>query len=226
MEENKTQETNEFAVPAQEMLSATKEYVDIRTDEAKLNIAEGLSIGFGKTLSAIMILQMVVVVLALLSAALIMWLGSLIGSNVAAAFIVTGLYALIPILIFMLRNKLFVRAFEKIFLAVFFSDKDIDDIPAARARLETERKYKEQELSLRGKYLKAYYSPANVLNTLLHKSSVIVMIAGFLAEIVAKFRTITNKDKEVQSDAQSATQAEPQSDAGTEPATSDSTPNE
>lgn len=218
MEENQTQEKNEFAVPAQEMLSATKDYIDIRTDEAKLDITEGLSKGFGKILSAIMILQMVVVVLALLSAALIMWLGSLIGNNVAAAFIVTGLYALIPILIYMLRNKVFVRAFEKIFLAVFFSDKDIHDIPTARAQFETQRKYKEQELSLRGKYLKAFYSPANVMSTLMHKSSIIAMIAGFLAEIVAKFRSITNKDKEAQSDAQSETQTEPRSDAGAESA--------
>lgn len=223
MEEKQIQENSEFTAPAQEMIGAAKEYIDIRTDEAKLDITEGLSKGFGMVLSAVMILQMVVVVLALLSAALIMWLGSLIGSNVAAAFIVTGVYALIPIAIFMLRNKVFVKVFEKIFTAVFFSGRDIEDIPTARLQLQAERKYKEQELSLRGKYLQAFYSPANLLATFMRKSSIIAVIAGFVAEIIAKIKAMTGKaDAQTQPDAPEA--AQPQTPET--PQTLDNEPNE
>lgn len=229
MEEKQIKENSEFTAPAQEMFCAAKEYIDIRTDEAKLDITEGLSKGFGKVLSAVMILQMIVVVLALLSAALIMWLGSLIGSNVAAAFIVTGLYALLPIAIFMLRNKVFVKVFEKIFTAVFFSDRDIEDIPTARLQLQAERKYKEQELSLRGKYAQAFYSPANLLATFMRKSSIVAVIAGFVAEIIAKIKALTGKAAEqAQAPASDAQAAKPQTaaESAPDPETPSNTPNE
>lgn len=174
---------NEFLSPVQELASTAKDYIDIRIEQAKLDVTDGLAKGFGKVTGALVIMELVVVSLTLLGAALVLLLGELMHSYTYAALIVTLIYILLPLIVYLLRNKLFVKPFEKIFTGIFFAERGVSDLEKARIQIESERSAIEKELSYRTKYLHAVYSPSNIFGKIMQKTAVIKSVVQFAAQI-------------------------------------------
>lgn len=98
--------------------SAAGEYLSLRTDDFRKRIVYGLSVGFSRILSVLVIVMLSVIVLAAFAFGFIVLLGNATGSWSTAAFIVGGIFMMGLLILFFLRKRLFVNMFSRIFAAV------------------------------------------------------------------------------------------------------------
>lgn len=98
--------------------SAIGEYLSLRTDDLKKNVVSGLSVGFSRVLTTLVLLMFLLLVLAVFAVAFIMLLGDAIGSLSGAAFIVGGVYLSALAVLFCVRKKLFLNMFTNIFTGI------------------------------------------------------------------------------------------------------------
>lgn len=116
-----------YSKPAEEFLGSLKEYADVRIDDMKLRTVKGLSITMNHLVTMILVLFAVSVVLLSVGAGVIVLIGKAIGSYAGGAFIVAGIFSIIAVTIFMLRKKLFVNGFVRMFMSIFFDDAKEED---------------------------------------------------------------------------------------------------
>lgn len=102
------------------------EFLSQRTEEFKKNIISGLSIGFSRVLSVLVILMLLMIVLTVFAIGFIILLGDVIGSWSAAAFIVGGIYLIALVILFLMRKRLFLGMFINIFSGIVVSGKSGD----------------------------------------------------------------------------------------------------
>lgn len=95
--------------------SAVGEYLSMRTDYFKKRIISGLSMGFSRVLSVLVMMMFLTVVLAVFAFAFTLLLAEAIGSLSGAAFIVGGAFLLIFLVLFLLRKRLFLNMFTNLF---------------------------------------------------------------------------------------------------------------
>lgn len=118
---------SEFTKPAEELFRDSREYVDAKIDDVKLRTVRGLSLSISKVLAMILILGVATSFLLVLSLGLILLLGQIIGGNYAAAALITaGVLAILLVVLFLLRDKLFSGTFIPLLMKLFF-DKDGND---------------------------------------------------------------------------------------------------
>lgn len=109
--------------PAGELLDSVKEYAGLKADEIKLRGTEGLSTALGKIFS--MIAMMTVASTALVCAAfgIVLLIGRLIGDYAAGAFIVAGAFAVVFLVMYAFRNRMFVNTFVRLFIKLFYDNE-------------------------------------------------------------------------------------------------------
>ena len=98
--------------------SVIGEYLSLRTDDLKKNVVSGLSVGFSRVLTTLVLLMFLLLVLAVFAVAFIMLLGEAIGSWSGAAFIVGGVYLFALAVLFCVRKKLFLNMFTNLFTGI------------------------------------------------------------------------------------------------------------
>lgn len=103
-------------------MSDLKEYVDLKTDEIKLKATQGLSVATGRVVTALLLVGLLVVVLALLAVVLITWISRWIGDLAMASSIVCGAFLLLLLVFFLLRKRLFRDSFVRVFIQIFYGD--------------------------------------------------------------------------------------------------------
>ena len=101
-----------------ELSSVIGEYLSIRRDNFKKSVITGLSAGFGRLITILIISLLTVIVLAVLAFAFIILLGERIGSLSGAAFIIGGIYFFVATVLFLLRKRLFVNMFTNLFTGI------------------------------------------------------------------------------------------------------------
>lgn len=106
--------------PLEELLGSLKEYADIKIDDIKLRTVKGLSLTLNHIVTIVLILFAVAVVLFAAGVGLIILIGSAIGSYAGGAFIVAGIFAILAAILYMLRGKLFLNNFVRMFISIFF----------------------------------------------------------------------------------------------------------
>ena len=106
-----------------EIAQETREYVDLRIDEAKLKLTRGLSTALGQTLSYLLIIAVLVIVLGLLALALLQWLNGLLGSP-WGTLIVSGVFLIGLGVLVLNRHKLFKDLFVKLFIDLFYDEEE------------------------------------------------------------------------------------------------------
>lgn len=114
---------NDFIKPAQDLGKSAAEYVDLKLDELKLRTAKGLSIASQKLIVAIMLITLAGIVLTAAAFGGVLLIGKLINDYAAGAFIVAGFFLIVLIVLFLLRNKLFMGGLVNMFVRLFFEDK-------------------------------------------------------------------------------------------------------
>ena len=102
---------SEFTKPIEDLGKNTADYVEARIDDLKLRTAKGLSLTLGKLLYMLLVLFIVSVILTALAIGGVMWIGELIGS-----------YAVILVVVILLRKRLFRNTFVPMFIKLFFDE--------------------------------------------------------------------------------------------------------
>ena len=108
-----------------ELAREAREYADLRIDEAKLKATRGLSTALGQTLAYLLIFAVLALVLGLLSLALLQWLNGLLGAP-WGTLIISGIFLVVLVFLWMNRQKLFRDLFVKLFIDVFY-DTESDE---------------------------------------------------------------------------------------------------
>ena len=109
-----------FEKPLQDLATDARAYVDLQVDDLKLKVTKGLSLSLAQVLSMLLVVISLSGVLLALGAGCVLLLGKWIGSYVAAAFIMAGVFALLTLTLFLNRKKMFVNGFVKLFAGIFF----------------------------------------------------------------------------------------------------------
>lgn len=106
-----------------DMESEVKKYLDLRIDEMKLKVVDGLSVGVSRVLSLMVVVMLGAIVLATFAFGIVLLLGDLIGSWAAAAFIISGAFLIALVVILFVWKKLFTDIFVKLFIDIFYGNE-------------------------------------------------------------------------------------------------------
>ena len=110
--------------PLQDLVNDAKSYVDLQADDLKLRITKGLSLSLGQVIALVLALVSLSIVLLAIGAGCVILLGNWLDNYAIAAFIVAGVFALLTLTLFLLKNKLFVNGFVRLFAKIFFEEKE------------------------------------------------------------------------------------------------------
>lgn len=114
----------DFDKPFQALADDAKAYVDLQVDDLKLKVTKGLSLSLNQVLALILVSLTLFIALLALAAGCILLLGLWTGSYVLGAFIMAGVFAILTVVLFLCRNRLFVNIFVKLFAGIFFEEKE------------------------------------------------------------------------------------------------------
>lgn len=117
---------NDNRNPLDSLSSAIGEYLSLRTDDFKKSVVEGLSVGFSRVLSILVLMMLLLVLLGVFAFAFVVLLGETMGSMSAAAFIVGGVYLIAFAVLFFLRKHLFLKMFTGLFTGILDSGTSSD----------------------------------------------------------------------------------------------------
>ena len=105
-----------------ELIEDIKYYVDLRVKRMKLTLVEHLSALLSKAASFVVMILCALMALLVLTGALIAALATWINSVIWAFVIVGGVYVILAIVMFLLRDRLFTGSMIKMFSRMFFQE--------------------------------------------------------------------------------------------------------
>lgn len=109
--------------PLEDLFSSVKSYMDLRLDEAKLNLAENMARIFSRIVFFLLFFILMGIVLGILSAALSIWLGELIGSSLLGMLATAGIILIAILILYLCRNRFLINGPLRMFIRMFFEDK-------------------------------------------------------------------------------------------------------
>lgn len=115
--------SNEFTKPIQDIGNSAKEYLDLKVDDMKLQTAKGIAVSMQKVILAVLYITVGGIVLITAAFGLVLLIGKLLNNYAAGAFIVSGIFLLLLIALYLLRNKLFIGNLVSTFVKLFFDEK-------------------------------------------------------------------------------------------------------
>lgn len=109
-----------------ELFDDIKYYIDLRVQRVKLAVVEHLSTLFSKAISFVLMILFAMLALLTLTGALIAALSTWLNSIIWAFVIVGGVYVILAIVMYAMREKMFAGSMVKMFSKMFFQDKGFD----------------------------------------------------------------------------------------------------
>lgn len=109
--------------PIEKLASTAREYLDLKTDELKLRTVESLSVAFSRFSALLIIMSILAIAVTACAFGLVLLLGKLLGNYAAGAFIVAGAFAIVLVILILLRKKLFLNSFTRMFIDIFYEEK-------------------------------------------------------------------------------------------------------
>lgn len=110
------------------LFQEVKDYVDLRIKRFKLNMVEQLSVFCGKAVAMAAFALMLLLAILVLTVALIVAVAGWIDSLIWALVIVGGVYLLMAVLFFVLRDRLFLGGMVRTFSKMFFESDSTNDV--------------------------------------------------------------------------------------------------
>lgn len=123
-EEKKNISGNRITAPIEDIAAAGNEYINLRIDEIKLSLIEGLSVASSRFLVHFIIVILLLMAGLLLSIGGVLLLGKLLGSDILAATVLALMFIIPAVIIFLCRKRLFVNGFVRMFMSIFFTGKE------------------------------------------------------------------------------------------------------
>lgn len=114
----------EFTKPLEDLSKNAAEYVDLKIEDVKLRTVKGLSVAMNKLIVTLILLFVASIVLISAALGCTLLIGDLIGSYAAGAFIVSGIFLVLLIILYIFRDKMFLNKFVRMFLDLFFTDDE------------------------------------------------------------------------------------------------------
>ena len=97
--------------------------VELKLDNLKLKAIEGLSVSMGRVMTLFVLVLVLAIVVASFALGCVFLIGDLIGSWAGAAFVVGGVFLLFLIVLYLLRRRLFVNMFVRLFVEVLYDEE-------------------------------------------------------------------------------------------------------
>ena len=95
----------------------------MKIDDLKLRTAKGLSVTLNKVILTILFLSIGSIDMMAAAFGGVLLIGDLIGSYAAGAFIVAGFFLLVLLVVYLLRDKMFLGGLIRMFIRLFFEEK-------------------------------------------------------------------------------------------------------
>lgn len=163
--------------------SQGKSYVDGRITEVKLKVVRALSLSLSFVTGVLIFLLFAAVCFGLLAFALVQWLNSILGTPFGT-LAVAALFAVLALIIFLRRKKLFRSRFIAMFSRLLMEDDCEIDSYSDLKKAEQENRERLKSCSDNTKEavreLKHKLSPLNLLSELLLKSNDVIDNAGIV----------------------------------------------
>ena len=112
--------------PVEEFGKSAGEYIDLRIEELKLKTAKGLSVTLHRILLAVLFLSLGGIVLTTAAFGILL-IGQLMHNYALGAFLVSAFFLVLLIVLVLLRKKLFINGLVKMFIGLFFEEKDEEE---------------------------------------------------------------------------------------------------
>ncbi|HPV87829.1 MAG TPA: hypothetical protein PKU85_01265 [Bacteroidales bacterium] len=103
---------------------SVKEYLGLKSDAFKLGLVENFSLVINQFLGTLLLILVLLTALVFIATGTNKWLGMVLDNAVAASFITGGFFLLLFFILFLLRKKLFINSFVRLFAKMFFEEKD------------------------------------------------------------------------------------------------------
>lgn len=113
--------------PVEEFGKSAGEYIDLKIEELKLKTAKGLSVTLHRILLAVLFLSLGGIVLTTAAFGCILLIGQLMHNYALGAFLVSAFFLVLLIVLVLLRKKLFINGLVKMFIGLFFEEKDEEE---------------------------------------------------------------------------------------------------
>lgn len=177
--------------------SQGKSYVDGRFTELKLKVVKALSQSLAFVCGMLFFIMVLAIMLGVLALALIQWLNTLVGTPFGT-LIVAGFFALLALILFLLRKSLFRSRFVSMFAQLLFDEgseiNSFSDLRKAEQKTAEDIRKCSEEARRTIDGLKVRLSPLNLLAELFEKSSEVIDNAGSVFKSAkALFRNITGR---------------------------------
>lgn len=109
---------------AESLIQELVSYLNLRLDAFKLNMVENLSLVFGNMTAVFIAALLAGMALLLFTAALVWWLGTVLGSFLLSIILVGALYLAAAWIVFLLRDRLITDRMVRMFSQMFFNPRN------------------------------------------------------------------------------------------------------
>ena len=109
---------------AERLIQELISYLNLRLDAFKLNMVENLSLLFSNMTAVFIAVLLAGVAFLLFTAALVWWLGTVLGSFLCSAMLVGVLYLVAAWIVFLFRDRLISDRMVRMFSRMFFNPRN------------------------------------------------------------------------------------------------------
>ena len=109
--------------PRESMDAEVRKYLELRIDELKLRIVDGLSVGVSRVLSLMVAIMLGAIVIASFAFGAVLLLGDMIGSWAGAALVIGGFFLVILAVVLLFWKRLFTDLFVRLFISIFYENE-------------------------------------------------------------------------------------------------------
>jgi hypothetical protein len=120
-------ESQKLSDNVSEISDNVKAYIRLKIDYLKLNLTEKLSLIISALLISIILFLVFLFISMFISIAFIFWFRDHAGPLYAGALIVAGFYLLIGLIVFLMRNKLFIDPLVSQISKILLEEEDEDN---------------------------------------------------------------------------------------------------
>lgn len=192
---------NSFLKPVENLFDEGLVYVDEQVDNIKLRTVKVLSEGTTAVTGILLVFSILSVLLLALSFAFVLWLGEILDSYAAAAFIVAGVLLVILIVIMLLRKRMFKNTFVEMYNGIMNpkqKETTLEGLDQAIEKSSESIQVQGDRLKTRASLLQEYYKPAHLLNEGLRRAGLYSSKTGFSVgkAIASTWRALSGKKKQ------------------------------
>ena len=158
---------SQFTEPVEKLVQDSKLYLDRQLEGFQLRIVKGLSEATRDLGVLLVVFTVAGIFLLTLSFAFVMWIGEMLGSYAAGAFIVAGVLFLLTVILILLRGRLFKNTFVSLYTGIITPERkeaDAESLDKAIGQVEEDIRVQEQAIQHKLNQAREFYKPKRLVN--------------------------------------------------------------